>query len=117
MVINLYARRGFAVTTCLSDLELAVTEEALLANGVLLNTFGPGDHVPVIDQQIRTIRERVRGLLISMPFEKIPNIILIQSVVFSIMLLNFFVQKEECRPIFSHRLSGRHACKHRQGEH
>jgi hypothetical protein len=93
MVISLYARRGFTVIMCLSNLKFAVTKEALLANGVLLNTCGSGDHVPVIERRIRTIKERVRGLLISLPFEKIPNIIMIQSVVFSVMWLNIFCPK------------------------
>jgi hypothetical protein len=93
MVVSLYARRGFTVTMCLSDLEFAVTKEALLASGVLLNTCGPADHVPVIERKIRTIKERVRGLLISLPFEKIPEIIMIQSVVFSVMWINFFCPK------------------------
>jgi hypothetical protein len=81
MVINLYARREFVVTTCLSDLEFAVIKETLLATGVILNSSGPGDHVPVIKRKIRTIEERVRGLLISLPFDKISDVILIQSVV------------------------------------
>jgi hypothetical protein len=93
MVIRLYARRGLTVTTCLSDLEFAVTKEALLTNGVLLNTCGPGDHVLVIEQRIRTIKERVRGLLISLPFEKIPDLVMIHSVVFSVIWLNVFVRK------------------------
>jgi hypothetical protein len=40
-LINLYARREFVVTTCLSDLEFAVTQGALMASGVILNTCGP----------------------------------------------------------------------------
>jgi hypothetical protein len=93
MVIRLYARRGFTVARCLSDLEFVVTKEALLTSWVLLNTCGPGDHVPVIEQRIRTIKERVRGLLISLPFEKIPDLVMIHSVVFSVMWLNSFCPK------------------------
>jgi hypothetical protein len=51
MVINLDARRGLVVTVCLSDLEFAVTQGALLSSGIILSTCVPGDDVPVIEQK------------------------------------------------------------------
>jgi hypothetical protein len=48
-IINL---GGFVVTTCLSDLEFAVTHGALLASWVVLKNCGPGDHVPFFDRKI-----------------------------------------------------------------
>ena len=81
------------VTTCLADLEFTVTRGALLASGVHLNTCGPGDHMPVIERRIRTIKEMVRGLLMSLPFARIPDVMVVQSVVFSVMWLNFFCPK------------------------
>jgi hypothetical protein len=60
---------------------------------VILNARGPGDHVPMIARKIRTIKERVRESLISLPFGNIPEIMLIQSVVSSVLWLNFFCPK------------------------
>jgi hypothetical protein len=75
-------------------LESAVIQEALLVSGVILNTCGPGEHVPVMERKIWTINKRVQGLLLAVPFERIPEIMLTQAVIFSVMWLIFFCPKE-----------------------
>ena len=92
-VVNLYSRRGFVVTICLADLEFSVIKEAMLAQGVMVNTCRPGEHVPTIKRKIRTIKERVRSLILTLPFDSIPEVILVQAVIFSVMWLNFFCPK------------------------
>jgi hypothetical protein len=61
-----------------------VIQEALLASGVL-NTYCTGEHVAVIKRSIGTIKKMVQGLLLALPFKRIPELMLTQAVVFSVM--------------------------------
>ena len=92
-VCNLYKRRGFRVVVCLADPEFEVVRDALTEEGVILNTCGPAEHVPEIERKIRTVKERVRGTILVLPFSKMPRLIVVHSVIFSIMWLNFFPPK------------------------
>jgi hypothetical protein len=67
-----------------------VVEEALLAQGMMLKTCGPGDHVQTIKWKIRIVKDRLRSLNLSLPFERVPKVILIQAIIFLVMWLHFF---------------------------
>ena len=92
-VCGLYKRRGFVVKTCLADLEFESTRGILTKNQVILNTCAPSEHVPEIERRIRTVKERVRAVIISLPFSRIPRPMVIHTVIFSVMWLNFFPPK------------------------
>ena len=46
--------------------------------------------MPEIERMIRTVKERVRAILTTLPFKIIPSVIIIHSVIFSVMWINFF---------------------------
>jgi len=89
-VVNLYKRRGFNMGTCLMDNEFEVLRGPLLEQNIALNTCAPGEHVPEIERKIRTVKERVRGVITTLPFKIIPNLLIVHAVIFSVMWLNFF---------------------------
>ena len=61
----------FVITTLLTDGEGAITKlsDELLLMGINVNPSGAGSHVPVVDNRIKTVKERVRGHIATMPFK------------------------------------------------
>lgn len=73
--LGLYKAHGFEVQMLFSDCEggLATLISELNNSGVLVNLASPGQHVPAIERAIRTIKERIRCHLVSLPF-KLPRV-------------------------------------------
>eukprot|EP01040_Poterioochromonas_malhamensis_P013796 gene13796-15214_t len=68
--INTYKSEGFTVKMVLCDGEggIIVAKELLNENGVILNLSPSSQHVPSVERSIRTIKERMRCILASLPF-------------------------------------------------
>jgi hypothetical protein len=80
------------------DNEFEVLHGGLLLHEIALNTCAPGEHVPEIERRIRTVKERVRGLVHTIPFQKLPTIMIVHIAIFSVMWLNFFPPKDGISP-------------------
>lgn len=72
------------------DGEFAPMRNDLAGMGIKLNMASANEHVPMIERQIRTIKERVRSTRHSLPFKIIPVSMLVELVYFSTMWLNAF---------------------------
>jgi hypothetical protein len=92
-IISLYQKRAFVVQTCLADNEFESLRGSLLHLGVNLNVCAPGEHIPEVERKIRTVKERVRAVITTLPFRAIPLIVTAHAVVFSVMWINFFPPK------------------------
>jgi hypothetical protein len=92
-VVNVYKKRGFIVQTFLADNEFENLRDSLLKLGVRLNTCAPGEHIPEVERKIRTVKERVRGVVTTLPFKTILLIITAHAIIFSVMWINFFPPK------------------------
>jgi hypothetical protein len=57
---------------------------------VTLNTIAADEHVPYIERQIRTMKERARAVRITLPFKRLPARMIIELVHFSTLWLNAF---------------------------
>ena len=65
-----------------------------LANmGLQLNTMSNDEHVPEIEWQIRTLKERTRGIYCTLPFRKIPRRLIIEMLYAANYWLNMFLRK------------------------
>jgi hypothetical protein len=60
---------------------------------IQFNICAPNEHIPEVERKIRTVKERVRGIITTLPFQTIPTIIIIYTVIFSVIWLNFFQSK------------------------
>ena len=62
------------------------------------NTTAAKEHVSEAEQTIRTVKERIRGLLatLPLPFSHIPKRMKIEFVYFVILCLNAFPVKSGC---------------------
>ena len=56
--------KSFVVNTLLTDGEGAVAKmtDELQLMGIRVNPTGAGSHVPIVENKIKTMKERVRGL-------------------------------------------------------
>lgn len=68
--ISQYTARQYQIKVILTDGEGAVVTltSELNAQGITVNPSGAGQHVPVVENKIRQVKERVRGILNTLPF-------------------------------------------------
>jgi hypothetical protein len=87
-MIYLYARGGFQVGMVLMDNEFEKLQN--LVPILAINTMAAKEHVPEVERKIRLIKERGRGILNTLPFKKIPRLMLIKLVYHVVLWLNAF---------------------------
>ena len=106
----LYTGRGFNVVTAMMDGEFEPMRHELLEMGIKLNVTAANEHSPIIERQIRVIKERVRATRHTLPFEVIPLIMLIEMTYFCIFWINAFPPKSGLSEINSPRkiITGQH---------
>ena len=90
-VLEVYGRPGFVVRTILMDGEFEKIKS--LMPSVECNTTAAKEHVSEAEQTIRTVKEKIRGLLATLPFSHIPKKMKIEFVYFVILWLNAFPVK------------------------
>ena len=82
-----------AVTATLMDVQLESVRDFCSESGVMLNACSADEHVPEIERFTRTLKEGIRALLASLPFEKIPHCSVSALVRHASEWLNVFVPK------------------------
>lgn len=87
--VKLYSLYGFLIDTLKFDGEsgLAAARDDLEGLGIRINQAVRGEHVPEIERVIRLIKERVRGLLNTLPFA-LPRTAIIYAVYYCVMMIN-----------------------------
>ncbi len=98
-VLHVYGRGGFNVRTILMDGEFEKIKGLL--HNVECNTTAAKEHMSEAKQMIRTIKERTRGLLATLPFEHIPRRMKIEFTYFIVLWLNAFPVKSGISSTFS----------------
>ena len=83
-VINVYHRGGFKINTILMDIKFEPLTNKL--ENVECNTTATRKHVGEIERKIRTIKERCRSTVATLPFEFLPKHITIYLVYFIVFL-------------------------------
>jgi hypothetical protein len=106
------------------DGQFAGLSNELSAVGVNLNITGREEHVPEIERYIRTIKERVRSVYNSLPFKKIPQVMIAELVSYCNFWMNAFPKPDGISTTISPRtiITGRHVdyqkhCKIEFGEY
>ena len=94
-VTQVYKRAGFRVTLSLMDGELEPLCGDLADAIVTLNTTGRDKHVGDIERFIRTIKERMRATYNMLPFEKIPQLMVVEMAKSAVFWLNSFPPRKQ----------------------
>ena len=71
--INIYVARGLRVVLVEADNEFEPLRENLLQRGINLDICGADSHVGPVERSNRTIKERGRSTVQSLPFTKMPR--------------------------------------------
>jgi hypothetical protein len=100
-VLHVYGRSGFGVRTILMDGEFEKIR-GLLRN-VECNTTAAKEHVSEAKRMIRTIKERTRGLLATLPLKHIPWRMKIEFIYFIVLWFKAFPVKSRISSTFSPR--------------
>jgi hypothetical protein len=81
--------RWFDTVTVRADGEGAIAKmvPALADRGIVVDTAGPGQHVPVVERMIETVKERVRAHVTTLPFI-LTKLLLTFLVLFCVSRLN-----------------------------
>ena len=89
-VHQVYLQRGFRIRNAFMDGQFEPLRGNLAELGILLNTASNDEHVPEIERQIRTVKERTRSIYCTLPFNKMPQRLIIEMVYAANYWLNMF---------------------------
>ncbi len=90
-IIELYAKGGFQVENVLMDNKV----ESLwnLVPIIAINMAAAREHVPEIKRRIKLMKEHGRGILNTLPYKKLPQLMLIELIYHFVLQLNAFLMK------------------------
>ena len=90
----IYVKRGFILEIVEVDGQFAPLRGMLAELGITLNVCSREEHVPVIERQIRTVKERCRSICNTLPYKKLPKLVVVQMVSASNFWLNKYPPKD-----------------------
>ncbi len=121
-IMDLYLRSGLQVGTVLMDKEFKKLRN--LVPVLSVNTTAAKEHVPEVKRRIRLIKDCGRGILNTLPFKKMLQIMLIELIYHIVLWLNAFLTKsgvsETLSPrkiIMRHKLDFTKHCKAQFGSY
>ena len=88
-VIQIYHRRGFKVQFLLGDGQFEHIRKHFADTDITINITGRNEHVPAIERAIRTIKERIRGIVNQLPFKSYPHRLIVEMVYNVVFWLNY----------------------------
>jgi len=71
-VLQAYQTHGFKTQAMLADGQFKHIQQIIEQKGIMLNICAANEHVPEIERYIRTIKERIRSIATTLPFERYP---------------------------------------------
>jgi hypothetical protein len=94
-IYQMYLLRGFHIVEIAGDGEFVwITDQvASLPTNPTLDLAAANEHVSLIERNIRFLKEKVRSLRHSLPFERIPALMLIRMVMHTVPFMNSFPRK------------------------
>ncbi len=115
-MIDLYVRGGFQVGRVLMDNEFEKLRNLIPIFAII--TTAAKEHVPAVERKIRLIKEQGRGILNTLPFKKMPRLMLIELVYHMVLWPNAFLAKSgvsktlsPCKIVYRHKLDFTKHCK------
>jgi Reverse transcriptase (RNA-dependent DNA polymerase) len=123
-IVKIYQRAGFKVNSALMDGEFEPLRGDLAEMGIGLNVTSQDEHVGDVERYIRTIKERMRAIYNTLPFENMPPRMVIEMAKSSVFWLNAFPHCQGVSNTLSPRtiITGQNVdfnrhCKHQFGEY
>jgi hypothetical protein len=94
-IYKFYLHRGFRIENLHVDGKFMPLQALIQAmpGGPRVNLASSNEHVPEIERQIRVVTERARAVRCSLPFSRIPKLLMIHLIFNCVKLLNHFPAK------------------------
>ena len=86
--MDLYAHGGFRAGTVLVDNKFEMLRN--LVPILAINATVAKEHISEIERKIRLIKKQGRGILNTLPFKKLPRLVLIELIYHVMLWLNAF---------------------------
>jgi hypothetical protein len=104
-IYQYYLQRGFHIKTVHANGEFVPLKPLIesMPGGPMVNLASANEHVPEIERKIRVVKERCRATRHSLPYERIPKLMMIHIVLNVVKLLNFFPTKVGVSDTLSHK--------------
>jgi hypothetical protein len=87
-IVRVYAHAGFTVQTILMDNKFNKVKDNV--PHVNINTPAAAEHIGKIECRIQVIKERSCGIMCTLPYPKLPQMMLVHLLHFIVLLLNNF---------------------------
>ncbi|KAG7352856.1 reverse transcriptase RNA-dependent DNA polymerase [Nitzschia inconspicua] len=98
-VVRLYEHRGFNVTSLLCDPEF----EDLRPTFPYLNPCSADEHVPEVERMIRTIKDRIRSVYVTLPYRHLPRLMVKRLVANAVLWWNALPAPDSVSDVHSPR--------------
>jgi hypothetical protein len=94
-IYQYYLHRGFRITTVHADREFGALQPLIMSlpGGRFVNLAASKEHVPEIERHIRVVKEPCQAHRHSLPFERIPKLLMIHIVFNLVEMLKFCPRK------------------------
>ena len=92
-VISVYRIRGFRVTIILADNQFESMRGDIANLGAIVNVVSRDEHVPEVERFNRTIKDRVQSQYTILPFDHLPQIMVVELVYSPVFWQNMFALK------------------------
>ncbi len=94
-IYQMYMLRGFHIVEIAGDGEFAwvADQVASLPTNPVLDLAAASQHVGLVERNIRFLKEKTWSICHSLPFERIPALMLVHMVLHSVKFMNSFPQK------------------------
>jgi hypothetical protein len=89
-VVRFYRQRGFRVKECHGDGEFEALRADVADVHAQLNVTSENEHVPEVERYIRTIKERCRAVYNTVPFKRLPGMMIVEMIHSCNYWLNMF---------------------------
>ena len=123
-ILQVYQRRGFHVEMALMDGEFGHLRGELASLGVTLNEASRDEHVGEIERFIRTVKERMRAIYNTLPFQKIPAQLVAEMAKACVLWLNSLLPQNNfgnalspCTIVTDQRLDFKRHCRFQFSEY
>ena len=91
-VLKRYFTRGLTITDVFADNEFSSSEYETFFMPATLHICARGEHVPIIERSIRTIKDRARAAIACLPYDRVPSVMIISLIESVERLLNMFTE-------------------------
>jgi len=100
-IIDMYHGCGFKIKHILGDLQFKCIQFHMDSQGINLNITVRDEHVQEIKRFIHIVKESVREIVNTLPFEILPHRLIVENLYNVMFWLNCFPHKEGIHPTLS----------------